>query len=373
MKLIKTSGMLGFMALAAVASPLALANDSGWYIGGNIGQSQADIDNARISANLLDSGFSGISIEDDERDIGYKLFGGYQINKHFAVEAGYFDLGSFDFTATTLPLGTLNGEIKLRGLNADVVGFLPFTEKWSAFGRVGINYAEAKDTFSGTGAVNVLNPKADERDANLKVGVGLQYAFTDALAMRIETERYRINDAVGNKGDIDLVSIGLVYRFGAKAAPAPVAPVYVAPPPAPVVVATPPPPPPRRFEKYTLSATELFGFDSSEVNLPQMKLEEITTAIKGPGSPKQIVITGYTDSLGSDAYNQKLSERRALAVKKYMVDRGVESDRLVAEGKGEADPVVVCTDKAKPALIDCLKPNRRVEIDEVKMVREVKK
>jgi OmpA-OmpF porin, OOP family len=161
----------------------------------------------------------------------------------------------------------------------------------------------------------------------------------------------------------------LVYRFGEKAEPLA---VIAPPPPTPMPVVVVPPPTPR-FEKYTLSATELFTFDSSAVNLPQAKLEEIATAVKGKGSPKQVVIVGYTDRLGSTEYNQKLSERRALAVKEYMVGRGIDADRLVAEGKGEADPVVECTDKNKAALIKCLAPNRRVEIDEVKMIREIKK
>jgi OOP family OmpA-OmpF porin len=189
--------------------------------------------------------------------------------------------------------------------------------------------------------------------------------------MRLEAERYRINDAVGHTGDIDLLSVGVVYRFGAK----PMAAAVITPPPttpAPVPVVAPPKPAPK-FEKYTLSATELFSFDSSAVNLPQAKLEEIATAVKGEGSPKQVVIVGYTDRLGSDEYNQKLSERRAFAVKEYMIGRGIAADRLVAEGKGEADPVIECTDKNKAELIKCLAPNRRVEIDEVKIVREVSK
>ncbi len=381
MKLKKIPTMLSLMALAVMTSSLALADensndydspqfDSGWYLGGNIGQAHASIDDKRITNRLLNNGLATSAIKDDERDFGYKMFGGYQFNKNFSLEGGYFDLGDFSFTAATLPAGMLNGKIKVRGLNFDVVGFLPITEKLSAFARVGLNYAETKDSFSGTGAVSVAKSSAKERQLNPKVGVGLQYAFTEAFAMRVEAERYRINDAVGSKGDVDLVSLGVVYRFGkAKAAPVVVAPT---PAPAPVVVLPPPPPPAPHFEKYTLSATELFGFDSSLVNLPQVKLEQITTAIKGEGSPKHIVIQGFTDRLGSDVYNQKLSERRALAVKEYMVNRGVDADRLIAEGKGESDPIVVCTDKNKAALIECLKPNRRVEIDEVKIVHEIK-
>jgi OOP family OmpA-OmpF porin len=371
MKIKKTTGLLSLMTLAIMTSPITLAEDAGWYIGGNIGQSRADIDEERIADGLLANGFSEALVQEDSIDLGYKFYGGYQINRHFAIEGGYFDLGKFNFTSTTQPAGTFNGSIKLRGINVDLVGFIQVTEKLSAFGRVGLNYADTRDSFSGTGFVNVLTPNAKERDTHLKIGAGLQYAFTEKLAARLETERYRIDDAVGNHGDVDLISVGLVYRFGAATpAPAPIAVAAPVPTPAPVVAAPPPAP---RFEKYTLSATELFGFDSSAVNLPQVKLEEITTALKSDGAPKQVVIVGYTDNLGSDAYNQKLSERRALAVKDYMVGRGVDSERLIAEGKGEADPVVVCTDKNKTELINCLKPNRRVEIDQVKMVREIKK
>jgi OOP family OmpA-OmpF porin len=370
--------MLGFMALAAMSSPLTQAEDSGWYdsgwyMGGNIGQSKADLDDERIAQNLLEGGFATTVFDENDSDTGYKLFGGYQFNRYFALEGGYFDLGEFDFTATTIPVGTLSGNLKLKGVNVDLVGFLPFTEKFSAFGRAGVNYAETKDSFSGTGAVNVVNPNASEREANLKLGVGLQYDFNDAWAMRLETERYRINDAVGNKGDVDLVSLGVIYRFGA--APEPVAPVVIKPVAIvrpPVVVVAPPPPAPR-FVKYTLSANELFAFDSSEVRLPQPQLDEIAKALKGEGSPEQIVITGYTDNLGSDSYNQKLSERRSLGVKNYMVSKGVAPDRLIAVGRGEVDPVAVCNDTNKPALIKCLAPNRRIEIDEMTIVKEVKK
>lgn len=370
MKFTKTAGILSLAVVATMSSQLTLADDTGWYIGGNIGQTQADIDEERIARSLAENGFSGTLVHDDSIDKGYKLYGGYQFNRHFALEGGYFDLGKFDFTSTTSPAGTFDGSIKLKGINLDLVGFVPITEKLSAFGRAGVNYAEARDSFSGTGFVHVLSPSAKEKAANVKLGAGLQYAFTEKLAMRFEGERYRINDAVGNKGDVDLISLGVVYRFGTSTPPAP-APVTVVAPPAPAPVVAPKPAP-KRFEKYTLSATELFSFDSSAVNLPQAKLEEIATAVKGEGSPKKVVIVGYTDRLGSDAYNQKLSERRALAVKEYMVGRGIDADRLVAEGRGEAEPIVECNDKNKTDLINCLKPNRRVEIDEVKMVKEVK-
>ena len=82
------------------------------------------------------------------------------------------------------------------------------TGEFAVFGRMGTTYAEAKDRFRSSGAVVVSNPNPSERAANWKAGVGMQYAFTPALSVRAEIERYRINDAVGNKGDINMASTG---------------------------------------------------------------------------------------------------------------------------------------------------------------------
>ena len=226
MKLLKTSGTLSLVALAAIASPYAIADATGWYGGASIGRSGATIDDARITSGLLGQGLSASSISDRDSDSGYKLFGGYQFSRNFALESGWFDLGKFGYTATTVPAGTLSGDIRVRGLNLDAVGILPITDRLSALGRVGLNYAQTRGTFSGTGAARVpyADPNPRKRDTNYKFGVGLMYDFTESLGMRVEAERYRINDAVGNKGHIDLFSVGLVYRFGGKAPAPPRAP-----------------------------------------------------------------------------------------------------------------------------------------------------
>ena len=371
-KLARASGKLSLVALAVIASPFALADDAGWYVGANVGASRATIDDARITSGLLGNGFSAAPITNDDSSTGYKLYGGYRLNRYIAVEGGYFDLGDFGFKATTVPAGTLTGNIKLRGLNLDLVGTLPITDKFSVFGRIGANYTQARDTFSAAGAVNVLDPNPSTRDTNLKVGLGLEYAFNDSLAMRAELERYRINDAVGNKGDIDLASVGLVYRFGAKT-PTPVAraaapePVYVAPP-QPVAVLAPPPPPPVMPAKVTFSADSLFAFDKATLKpTGQQELDQFAAKLSGANFDV-ITVTGHTDRIGSHAYNQKLSERRAETVKSYLVSRaGIAQDKIAAKGVDGSDPVTKPGEcqgkKATKALIACLQPDRRVEVE----------
>ena len=120
-----------------------------------------------------------------------------------------------------------------------------------------------------------------------------------------------------------------------------------------------------------MSSTELFTFDSAKLNPNQPKLDEIATVLNANPTVDNVVITGYADRLGSDKYNQKLSEKRANSVKEYLVGKGVAANRLVAEGKGEANPVVTCDNKKRADLIKCLEPNRRVEVEQITIERRV--
>lgn len=371
MKYARKTATLGLAVLAAIASQFAVADDSGWYVGGNVGQSRAKIDNARITTQLLGAGLTATSIADNNRDTGYKLFAGYQINKNFALEGGYFNLGRFSYVATTAPAGNLSGNIRLQGVNLDGVAMLPITDQFSVFGRLGLNYAQAHDGFSSTGAVlTPANPNPSKNQVNYKFGAGLQYAFTDVLAMRAEVERYRINDAVGNKGDVDLVSVGLVYHFDAeKPAPAPRAaePEPVVAAPVPVV---PAPPPVHRKVVFAAdsSAGSLFDFGKDDVK-PGGKeaIDKFTTDLKG-ADYAVIMVTGHTDRIGSHAYNQKLSQRRAEAVKAYMTESaGIPADKIEATGVDGSEPVTKAGEckgnKVTAALKACLAPDRRVEVE----------
>ena len=364
--------ILSAAALGVIVSPMSFAADSGWYAGVNVGQSKAKIDDPRIIGGLLGAGIDTTAIKDDDRHFGYKLFGGYQFNKYFALEGGYFDLGKFGFSATTVPPVGLTGNIKLNGVNLDAVATLPITARFAAFGRVGYQYAYAKDAFAGSGAVIVQDPKRSKYSANYKFGVGLQYAFTESFGVRAEAERYRVDDAVGNKGDVDLFSVGLLYRFGRTA------PIAASPPPAPAPIVasapepTPPPPPPPPAppprKKVSFSADSLFDFGKDTVRpAGKQALDNFAAELKGARF-EVITVTGYTDRIGSQAYNMTLSTRRAESVKAYLVEAaGIPADKITTRGADGSGPVTKpdeCTGKRRtPKLIACLQPDRRVEVE----------
>ena len=188
--------------------------DSYFYGGAGLGQSRAQIDESRISSRLISEGASQTSMSKDESDAAYKVFGGYQFNRNFAAEGGYFNLGQFGFQSTTVPLGSYTGQIKLQGVNLDLVGTLPLNERWSAIARVGAQYANARDSFSGTDSVRIPNSNPSKNAANYNFGLGVQYEVNPAMLVRAEAERYRINDAAGNRGDINMFSVSLVIPFG---------------------------------------------------------------------------------------------------------------------------------------------------------------
>ncbi len=135
-------------------------------------------------------------------------------------------------------------------------------------------------------------------------------------------------------------------------APAPVAPPAAAPAPAPApAVAT--------SEKVTFAADAFFDFDKSVLKPEgKAKLDDLVSKISGINL-EVIIAVGHTDSIGSDAYNQKLSVRRAEAVKAYLVVKGIEKNRVYTEGKGKKQPV------ADNKTAEGRAKNRRVEIEVV--------
>ena len=119
-------------------------------------------------------------------------------------------------------------------------------------------------------------------------------------------------------------------------------------------------------EKITVAADALFDFNKAVLR-PEGKAKLDEPVSKAKAIKLEVILAvGHTDRIGGDAYNQKLSEKRAAAVKEYLVAKGIEANRVYTEGKGEKQPVTgdKCKGNAKTkALIDCLQPDRRVDIE----------
>lgn len=150
----------------------------------------------------------------------------------------------------------------------------------------------------------------------------------------------------------------------------PVAAVPVAPPlvvtAAPVASPVPQAKPTQVSQKITFSGDALFAFDQSVLK-PEGKtmLDELVRKLDG-AKYDTILATGHTDRFGSAAYNQKLSERRAIAVKNYLMSKNVPASRIEAEGMGKTQPMTKagdCRGMKTTNVVTCLQPDRRVDVE----------
>jgi OmpA-OmpF porin, OOP family len=166
-----------------------------------------------------------------------------------------------------------------------------------------------------------------------------------------------------SRGVITRDPYGLCWRTGywtpADAVPGCDGEIVKAAAPAPAVTPAPTPAPVVTAEKIRYAADAFFDFDKAVLKPDgKAKLDDLVSKVKGMNL-EVIIATGHTDSIGTDAYNQKLSLRRAEAVKAYLVSKGIESNRVYTEGKGEKVPVASNKSAAGRA------KNRRVEIEVV--------
>ena len=196
MNIKKAIALTGLVVATAGVSPLAFAQDSGWYIGANVGQSTFKDSCSGLPA--------GVSCEDS--DTAFGVFGGYQFNKYFGAELGYTDLGKTDASG----LG-VSAEIKAKGVELLAVGTFPVNEQFSLYGKLGFFRWDVDASASGPGGS--FSDSASGTD--LTYALGAQYNFTKKFGVRAQYQQYKDagDENTTGQGDIDVLSIGVVYKF----------------------------------------------------------------------------------------------------------------------------------------------------------------
>ena len=189
---------------AALASAIAAAvglpgvsvaqsrGETGWYAGASLGQSTVQ--------DCDVSGFPGASC--DDKDTAWKLFGGFQINRTFSVELGYANLGE-----GTASGGGVNASIESNAWELVGVGMFPIASQFSLYGKLGLFRADS-DLSGNLGS-------GSDSSSGLTFGVGGQYDFSRNMGVRAEWQRYADvgGDNTGGESDIDVMSIGVVFKF----------------------------------------------------------------------------------------------------------------------------------------------------------------
>jgi OOP family OmpA-OmpF porin len=260
-------------------------------------------------------------------------------------------------------------EQTLLGVNAV---YLFSRSEWRPYFSMGVG-AE-RDTRS------LLGVETSGTSPYLSAALGMRYMFSDQFGVQAEYRRvqgYLRDSAMWGfkQSGNDYINVGLVWAFGLeqpRPAPRPVAPPPpppAPPPPPPPVVVAPPPPPPPPPQRISLDASKLFELNSARVVAPVPELDTFAAAMQSNPDVSNVMITGHTDQLGSVAYNRRLSQQRADAVKEYLVSKGVAASRLSTRGVASTELVVVCKEKTRAAMITCGQPNRRVVVDPITVVK----
>jgi OmpA-OmpF porin, OOP family len=201
------------LATLTAAGTAAAQSDRGWYGGVSLGRSSVNFDDDFLAI----SGATASTLSKDDTDSGVKLFAGYRLQRNFALEGGFTDFGSFsaERRITAPATGTASASVKSSGFHLDAVGILPIGN-FDLLAKLGLIYTTTKTDLSSTGAVVLTADRsAKKSELNPKLGVGVEYHFSRALSLRSEYEQaFSVGDANSTgEGDIQMLSVGLIFRF----------------------------------------------------------------------------------------------------------------------------------------------------------------
>jgi len=358
------------LALAAALTPALLAStayaaEPGFYIGAGAGQSTLKGD--------LQPRNSTEKLEIDSDETSWKAFLGYQFVPWLGLEAGYVELGSTDEDRTFANGGDIEGTIDVGGLEYYLVPSIPIGDHFEIFGKIGGFYGDISADGKLRRTAGATREKFDEssdEESLLAYGGGVAWNFGRGhWTLRAEYLEYDAD----NVDDLYNISGSLIYRFFSDAAPAVAAAAVVEAPPAACADADgdgvcdaddqcPTTPAGKSVDELGCDcnfAMQLnFEFASAELTAGDVEqLDKIATVLTNPkvasigGS-----IVGHTDSVGSEAYNMGLSQRRAESVAGHLRAQGVETGAWTVTGMGESQPIA-SNDTAEGRA-----QNRRVEV-----------
>lgn len=366
------------LQLAATSSIADWRNEDGeenrsWYLGAGVGITELD----------PSTGSTGYRVS-DERDTGFKLFGGFDFSERLTVEGFYTDLGSAQLSGSLPSLP--DGEIDYSTLGVSALWY---------FIRNGDN--KGKDLRKGLqvyahGGLSFLSNSSSvafsqDNSVQVQYGAGVEYGFNNGIALRAGLDLY--------DRDAGMAFVSVIKRFGVKhkrkvvAEPEPVAEPVVEPTPEPVVIvpvvldtdkdgvidgddqcADSPENIKVDSKGCSIIAVEIEGVNfepkSFDLTVESKGILDAAVAVIKVNPELQIEVQAHTDYKGSEKVNMKLSEQRAQSVKTYLVSQGVDEAQLVAKGYGESQPIADNKTEEGRA------KNRRVELkiinDEVKPI-----
>ena len=197
------AGLCVAVTIAGV-SGIALADDSGFYVLGAIGQTQTST-KSETDAVVIAAGATGLVSSGNNNATAYKLQAGYQINTNLAIEGGYIDYGKFNYNATATNIaGAITGTGKASGWNLVGVGILPLGNQFSVLGKLGI----ANVRSSGTATVAGISASTSTSKTDLTYGLGVKYEITKAVFLRGDLDRYKDTTDSAN-----VWMVGVGYKF----------------------------------------------------------------------------------------------------------------------------------------------------------------
>ncbi|VFP79963.1 porin OmpA [Candidatus Erwinia haradaeae] len=338
------------VALASFATiTQATPKNNTWYTGIQSGLSHYD-----------DTKYYGNNYQDNDgkthkSQLGSSAFFGYQANPYLSFDVRYDWLGRMPNKGTKI-----HGSFQAQGVQLATKISYPIAPNVDVYTRLGSMawHAESKQT-------NPTHPHMHSKTTNVSplIGCGIEYEITKNWATHVDYQwTNNIGDAktVGARPDNNLLSLGVTYRFGQDNIE---------------TIETPESSSVSENNHFTLKSDVLFNFNQTTLTSDGQKiLDQLYNQLSNLDTKDaSILVVGYSDRIGSNLYNQKLSEKRSQSVADYLIEKGVPADQITVRGSGKSNPISSHTCESindRKSLMVCLAPDRRVEV-EVKDIQDI--